>query len=275
MLTIDADRNDLMLSTRAVNHAMVVGLNRGTLYRFLVIALASLFSSTTPAVIISPVKVELSPTQPVVTITVTNDSDVPMTLQNQVLAWSQINGQDQLEESFDLLVAPVIAEIAPRANQIFRVTQRRQSVTVTERAYRLVLDDISGTAGSTGVDGVNFVFSHRLPVFVAGTGTRGPQLQLSPCPAVTEKSCFRLTNDGDSYTQIQQLMVIGGNWQHDLGGGTRILAGAWMQWSFLSPPLEIDHLTVTVNTHVGVTIFNLSNPKPLSIPTDSIPDELF
>jgi fimbrial chaperone protein len=225
-------------------------------------------------VIISPVKVELSLNQPVVSITVTNDSNVSMTLQNQVLAWSQMNGHDQLEESFDLLVAPVIAEIAPGANQIFRVTQRRQSLTVNERAYRLVLDDISGTAGPTGGDGVNFVFSHRLPVFVAGTGTSGPQLQLSPCPAVTDTGCLRLTNHGDTYTQIQQLVVTGGDWQHDLGAGTRILAGAWMQWTFASPPLGVDYLTVTVKTNAGGTIFNLSNPNPLSLSTDAIPYEL-
>ena len=239
--------------------------NKGSLYRLAVIVVCSFFTSTVMAVIISPVKVELSPDHSVVTITVTNDADLPLILQNQVLAWTQVNGEDHLEESTDLLVAPAIAEIKPRGIQIFRVTQRRPTVAVTERAYRLILDDISTAQHQPQVNGVNFVISHRLPVFVAGTGKIGAKPQLVQCLNVTEQNCVRLENDGDQYVQVRNIWVSGKNWQENLGSGSRILAGAWKQWTFTMPPVSAGRLTITAETSVGQVRIELLNPNPLSI----------
>jgi fimbrial chaperone protein len=222
-------------------------------------AVAAIFSSAALAVTISPVNVNLSRAHPVATITVTNDSDSPLTLQQQVLAWTQINGEDRLEESTDLLVAPAIAKIEPRATQIFRVTTRRAKVTVAERAYRLVLDDVSAIERKTGFSGVNVVFSHRLPVIVAGTGKIGPKLRLAKCPTSAEPGCVRLQNDGDQYVRVLSLIVNGRNWQEDLGAANRILAGAWMQWTFASPPVSAGQLTITADTSAGGVSFELPN----------------
>ena len=244
------------------------GLNRGNVYRLAAMAVGWLLSSAALAVTISPVKVELSRAHPVVTITVTNDADLPLTLQNQVLAWTQVDGEDHLEESTDLLVAPAIAEIEPRGTQIFRVTQRRPTVAVAERAYRLVLDDISATtARQSEVDGVNFVFSHRLPVFAAGTGKIGPKPHLEKCPHSAEAGCVRLQNNGDQYVQVRSLIVTGRNWQEKLAAGNRILAGAWKQWTFTVPPESAGRLTITGETSAGPVSFELPNPGPL--PTGS------
>ena len=257
--------------TTDINASSGGGLNRGRLYRLALMAVGSLLTSAALAVTISPVKVELSRAHPVVTITVTNDADLPLTLQNQVLAWTQVNGEDHLEESTDLLVAPAIAEIAPRATQIFRVTQRHPTVAVMQRAYRLVLDDISATERQSDVSGVNFVFSHRLPVFIAGTGKIGPKPHLEQCPDSAEPGCVRLQNDGDQYVQVRSLVVNGRNWQADLGAGSRVLAGAWKQWTFALPPVSAGRLTITAETSAGRVSFELPNPGPSS--TSSISHE--
>jgi fimbrial chaperone protein len=224
-----------------------------------VMAVGAIFASAAQAVTISPVIVELSRAHPVVTITVTNDSDSPLTFQQQVLAWTQVNGEDRLEESTDLLVAPAIAKIEPRATQIFRVTPRRATGDVTERAYRLVLDDVSAIERQSEGSGISVSLSHRLPVFVAGTGKIGPKLRLAKCPTSAEPGCVRLQNDGDQYVQLQSLIVNGRNWQEDLGAGNRILAGAWMQWTFAPPPVSAGQLTIITETSAGRTIFELPN----------------
>lgn len=260
-----------MPSANKMNVSSDVGLNRSRLYLLAVMALGCLLTTAALAVTISPVKVELSGAHPVVTITVTNDADLPLTFQNQVLAWTQVNGEDHLEESTDLLVAPAIAEIEPRGTQIFRVTQRRPTVDVAERAYRLVLDDISATERQSEVNGVNFVFSHRLPVFVAGTGKIGPKPHLGMCPNSPEPGCVRLENDGDQYVQVRSLIVNGRNWQEDLGAGNRILAGAWKQWTFASPPVSAGRLTITAETSAGRVTIELPNSGPL--PTGSVSHE--
>jgi len=251
--------------------SLPVGLSRRSVYRLALMALGSLLSSAALAVIISPVTVALSRAHPVVTITVTNDADAPLTLQNQVLAWTQIGGEDRLEESTDLLVAPAIAQIAPRGTQIFRVTQRYPAVAVVERAYRLVLDDISAIGRQSEVNGINFVFSHRLPVFVAGTGNIGPKPHLELCANSAETGCVRLQNNGDQYLQVRSLTVSGRNWQADLEAGNRILAGAWKQWTFAPPPASAGRLTVTAETSAGRMRFELPNLGPL--PTCSVSHE--
>ena len=260
-----------MHSTCEMHVSNDVGLTRGSFHLLTVIALCCLFSYAAAATTITPVKVELSRAQPVVTITVTNDADLPLIFQSQVLAWTQVNGEDLLEESSDLLVAPAIVEIAPRGTQVFRITQRRPVAAAMERAYRLVLDDISGTKHQNEVDGVNFVFSHRLPVFVAGTGKNRPKPKLRTCPNTPDVGCVRLENEGDRHVQVQSLVVNGRNWQKNLGAGHRVLAGAWMQWTFPSPPLSAGRLTVIAETSAGRVSFELPNSDPL--PTGSVSDE--
>ncbi|WP_194755985.1 fimbrial biogenesis chaperone [Aliidiomarina indica] len=259
-----------MYSSSDVNVSYDVGLNRGSLGRLALMVLACLISSSALATTISPVKVELSRAHPVVTITVTNNADLPLIFQSQILAWTQSNGENHLEESTDLLVAPAIVEIDPRGTQVFRVTQRHPTTAIAERAYRLVLDDISGTNQQNADKGVSFVFSHRLPVFVAGTGNIGPQPHLGPCPNSSQLGCVRLHNNGDQYVQVWNLVVTGKNWQEELGAGQRILAGAWLQWSFALPPVSAGRLTVTAETSAGRLSFELPNAAPL--PTGSVYD---
>jgi fimbrial chaperone protein len=233
--------------------------NGGRFYWLTVMAVGCLLTNAALAVTITPVKVELSHAHSVVTITVTNDADLPLTLQQQVLAWTQVDGEDHLEESTDLLVAPAIAKIEPRGIQIFRVTQRRPTVAVAERAYRLVLDDVSAIERQGEVSGVNVFFSHRLPVFVAGTGKIGPKLHLAKCPNSAELGCVRLENDGDQYVQVRSLIVNGRTWQEELEAGNRILAGAWRQWTFASPPVSAGRLTITAETSAGQMSFEFPN----------------
>jgi fimbrial chaperone protein len=260
MLTTERHRTRLKPSTISLNVPSDARLNRGGFCRLAVMGLGCLLTSAALAVTISPVKVLLSAANPVVTITVTNDADLPMTYQSQVLAWTQVNGEDHLEESTDLLVAPAIAHIEPQGTQIFRVMQRHPTLAVAERAYRLVLDDISATQSQGEVSGVNFVFSHRLPVFVAGTGEIGPKPHLVKCPNSPVPGCVRMENTGDQYVKVHSLTVNGRNWREALGADNRILAGAWQQWTFATPPASAGRLRITAETSAGRVRLELPNP---------------
>ena len=76
---------------------------------------------------------------------------------------------------------------------------------------------------------------------------------------------MRLENDGDQYVQVRNIWVSGKNWQENLGSGSRILAGAWKQWTFTMPPVSAGRLTITAETSVGQVRIDLLNPNPLSI----------
>jgi fimbrial chaperone protein len=227
----------------------------------LVVIFGTFSANSARAVTISPVMVELTPAHRVVAVTVSNESDLPVILQTETLAWTQLNGEDRHEKNDDLLVAPPIAEIKPGGSQIFRVTLRRPASAVAERAYRLVLDDVSAIKKVTKGIGVTFSFSHRLPVFVAGTGKIGPKPHLGACPAPASSGCVRLDNEGDRFYQVKRLNVKGNDWHKELNAGTRVLAGAWKQWTFAWPANHNELLTVNAETSAGPVSLELPAPS--------------
>jgi fimbrial chaperone protein len=211
-----------------------------------------LAAGTVDAVTIAPVLVELSPARRIVSVTVTNQSDSTVSLQADVLAWSQPDGQDRFEETDDLMVVPPIANIAAGASQIFRITPRIPP-DPREQAYRLILEDVTPeTAGPANSATVNIRLRHSLPVFVSPEGRPAISARVAQCAAPAGKGCVRLYNDGGRYLTAKTLTIDASAWHKEVPLGTRLLAGAWREWSFDLPANVAGSLSVKADTSVGV-----------------------
>ena len=216
------------------------------------------FAGSVQAITISPVLIELMPSQRVVSVTISNPSDQAMNFQVETLAWSQPNGTNHYQPTEDLLVAPPIAEIPPQGSQIFRVTLRHPLSGTAEQTYRLVLADISEVLNpKSGMLAIRF--RHNLPVYVTPSGKSEAKIspRWSRCTATAGKGCVRLDNDGNRRIRISVLIVAGQGWQQKVPGGV-VLAGAWKQFNFdlassLSP---LDN--ITAKTEQGDISANLS-----------------
>jgi fimbrial chaperone protein len=222
-----------------------------------VLAGLGLWGSAAHALTISPVLVELSPARRVASITITNPGDRPLSFQTQVRAWSQIDGADAYADTDELIVVPPIAQIAAGGSQIFRVTTRTRP-SADEHAYRLIFEDVSefsAPATPAGESSINIRVNHDLPVFSAAAGKLHLQSRLGPCanaaalPATT--GCVRLDNEGSRYLRVRSLTLEGDNWRKDIGVGTRVLAGAWRQWTFDHPLQLTGSLRVRAETSDG------------------------
>ena len=217
-------------------------------------------AGTVQAVTISPVLVELSPAQRVVSVTISNPSDQPMSFQAETLTWSQSDGTDHYEPTEDLLVAPPIAEIPPQSSQIFRVTLRRPLSGTVEQAYRLILEDVSEELSpQPGV--VVIRFKHNLPVFVILAGETKAAPRWSRCAATVSKGCVRLDNDGSRRIRVSELTVAGQGWQQTIQGGA-VLAGAWKQWNFDLSSGRNQPTSITAKTDQGEISADISSPGP-------------
>ncbi|MES2941084.1 MAG: fimbria/pilus periplasmic chaperone [Pseudomonadota bacterium] len=208
-------------------------------------------AGTAGAQLIAPVLVELSAARRVVSVTLSNRGDRPMTFQAQALSWDQVDGTDRYAESADLLVVPPVANVAPGASQIFRVALRRQPPT-EELAYRLILEDVTADTAPRSGDGaaVRLQFRHSLPVFV---GTREkPQhgARLVPCAATAPSPCVRLDNQGSQRVKVLKLAAAGAGWRREIAASATVLTGRWKQWPF-EAPATAGALTVTAETTAG------------------------
>ncbi|MEO8752082.1 MAG: fimbria/pilus periplasmic chaperone [Casimicrobiaceae bacterium] len=236
------------------------------------LAVLGLWGTVASALTISPVLVELSPARRVSSITFTNPGASAIRFQTQVLAWTQRDGVDRYEDTDELLVIPPIAEIAAGGSQIFRVTLRAPA-GAEERAFRLIFEDVTEAAvpaAPAGESAIEIRVNHNLPVFVAATGKPRVSERLGSCtgpvPVATASSapasaaltrCVRLDNDGSRYLQVKSLTVDGGGLHKDLGVSTRVLAGAWKEWTFDLPVAVTGALTVKAATSAGPVTFQL------------------
>jgi fimbrial chaperone protein len=204
------------------------------------------------AVTIAPVLVELSPARKIVSVTVTNSADSAVSFQADVLAWSQPDGQDRFEETDDLMVVPPIATIAAGASQIFRITPRAPP-DPREQAYRLILEDVTPeAAGPANSATVNIRVRHSLPVFVSPEGKPAVGVRVAQCAAPAGKGCVRLYNDGSRYVTAKALTIDAAAWHKQVPLDTRLLAGAWREWSFDLPANVAGPLSVKAETSAGM-----------------------
>ncbi|MDR7151477.1 fimbrial chaperone protein [Hydrogenophaga palleronii] len=231
-----------------------------------VLAGLGLWGAAAHGLTISPVLVELSSARRVASITITNPGDRPLSFQTQVRGWSQPNGTDVYADTTQLFVAPPIAEIAAGGSQIFRVTTRNRP-SADEQAYRLIFEDVSEVFASsvpTGETSISIRVNHDLPVFLAAAGTLRLQSRLGPCanattlPATT--GCVRLDNEGSRYLRVKSLTLESGNWRKDFNVATRVLAGAWREWTFEQPTQLTGSLRVRAETSDGPVTFEWPIP---------------
>jgi fimbrial chaperone protein len=208
---------------------------------------------------ISPVIVELSRARPVVSVTITNTSDRVLRLQTDLVAWTQREGADHYERTDELMAVPPVAEIPAGSRQIFRVTSRQRIYTPDERAFRLVLEDVSSdVAAATGQGNVSFHVAHRLPVFVAGSVGGKPEPRLTFC-AAGGPTCVRIDNDGNRYLEVRKLTATRGAWHQELTG-SRVLAHAWRSWNMAPPAGVGGPLKILADTSAGPLTAELELP---------------
>lgn len=183
------------------------------------------------AATVSPVLVELSPKQPVKTVRFQNDSDDVVVLQVQALNWLQENGLDIYNDATQLVVSPRIVRIPAHATQVFRIIERAP-IGSAERAYRLILEDITSDADQAEQGGaqVKLRINHNLPVFGA-PATAGRAMPFwSRCVAPVGKTCLRLENRGNKRIRIADVSINQGENKAQLKIVDAVLAGSWKEW---------------------------------------------
>ncbi len=154
---------------------------------------------------VSPLRIELSPGQRTVALTVHNQSEDATVVQAQLVAWTQADGEDRLEPTADLIASPPIFTLQPAATQTIRIALRRPADGAVERTYRILVTEVPGPA-QPGFTGARFALKVSLPIFVeAATGGTAPHLQWTAKRLPGGDVAVSVSNAGSKHVQLRSL----------------------------------------------------------------------
>jgi fimbrial chaperone protein len=166
---------------------------------FLFVAGASVVSATSIAV--SPVRATLSANQKIEAISVRNTGTEPMSVQLEVMSWSQQDGEDVFTATREVLANPPIFTVPPGGSQLIRAGLRRAPHARHELTYRIFMQELPPPP-SPDFQGAKMLMRVSLPVFVLPALASEPVLRWQA--ALTSDGALKisLTNIGNAHVQI-------------------------------------------------------------------------
>ncbi|KAA8727641.1 fimbrial biogenesis chaperone [Ewingella americana] len=105
-----------------------------------------------------------------------NRGAAPVSLQVRVLAWKQENFNERYADQNDVVASPPFATVAPGQRQLIRLIRNTQVAPKTEKAFRIIIDEIpsplqpSEQGKEKAVVGLQLQMRYLLPLFLDGEG---------------------------------------------------------------------------------------------------------
>lgn len=181
---------------------------------------------------LSPTRVRLDARHLVDTVQVGNSGAAPLQFEVTVSSWRMgDDGAWQLAPSDDLVVHPLLLEIAPGRKARLRVGLLLPPTDPGEAAYRIELQEQATAATAGSGSGVRMLTKISLPVFVAGSADGQPAPMLQAPHWQGDALAFVLRNAGDAFLPPQTLSLQlragdGSVLQRQQLQGNYVLAGA-------------------------------------------------
>jgi P pilus assembly chaperone PapD len=196
---------------------------------------------------LSPTRVQLDPKHLVDTVVVGNSGSAPLRFEVSVKRWRMAaDGSWLLEPSDDLIVHPLVLDIAPGSRARLRVGQLSPSQDPAETSYRIELDEQATSANAS--NSVRMLTRISLPVFVEGGDAGAPSASLASAQWHGDALSFALRNSGDRYLPPQALDV------KVLGASGTILARQSLQGNYV-----LAGATLPVRMHLAHTLCDRAN----------------
>jgi fimbrial chaperone protein len=194
-------------------------------------ALAAAASARAASLQVAPVVLDIKAPGATSTITLRNEGARPLVAQARIFRWQQVDGEDDLQPTDQVVASPPALELPSRVDYSVRVVRTSRQPVLEEEAYRLIIDELPD-ASREKPGTVALVVRHSIPVFFVPQDASAPKLQWS---LKSQGGRFTVTvkNDGGRRVRIARLRVADGR------GGTvsfgdglvgYALAGSTMSW---------------------------------------------
>jgi fimbrial chaperone protein len=213
-----------------------------------------------------PVSIEVPAPGAAATLTIHNAGTSPLNAQIRVFRWTQINGEEKLEPTNDVVASPPVTRLVPNADYTVRIVRVTKQPIAKEESYRLFVDELPNPKAQRNRV-VTFVLRYSIPVFFYSGNAEEAKLIWS-----IEQSGGRIhvavTNAGDRHVRISALKIHEGNDAvMSFGNGLTgyVLGRSTMRWA-------VPGKTHRLNTSNPVVISAQSDHGPInaSLPAQSI-----
>jgi fimbrial chaperone protein len=178
---------------------------------------------------VTPVRIYMTARDRAVAVTVVNDGDSEIVLQAEVSNWSQsADGTDILAPTEDLILAPPILRLAPKARQVVRLALLTPADMSRQLTYRVLMREIPEALPDGKTSGLRtpIALALSLPVFITPpSAKRDVECTVaSSSEAALHLSC---RNNGNAYAQLREATITRGEQvAARFQGGVYILPGA-------------------------------------------------
>lgn len=116
---------------------------------------------------VSPVSVDLTAPSQTATVNLRNEGDRPVNIQVRVFSWTQVNGEDQLAPSRNVIASPPAATLQPGTTYTIRIARIAPPLASGEESYRLLVDQLPDINLRRPAASVDMALRYSIPVFFA------------------------------------------------------------------------------------------------------------
>ena len=193
----------------------------------LLLGLLAPWQMTTAGVFsVTPVRLYMTPRDRAIAVTLTYEAVTEVVLQADINTWSQKpDGTDELVLTEDLILAPPIIKLAPKARQVVRLALLKPADASRQLTYRMIIREVPEARPAPGIQ-VPIALALSLPVFITPPVAKR-QVDCSTQHPEAKTVNLQCSNTGTAYAQIREAVVTRGNQAlAKFEGGNYILPGA-------------------------------------------------
>lgn len=155
---------------------------------------------------VSPLRVDLSSKVQTGALTIRNQRDTEVTVEAQGVLWAQVDGQDGLTPTRDVLVSPVVFTVPANGSQLVRVALQRPADAASELSYRLILTEVPAQS-APDFTGMSVSLRLSLPIFVAPMSDAQPKIDWTAKNGADGTVDVTAHNSGSAHARVLNLSV--------------------------------------------------------------------
>jgi fimbrial chaperone protein len=154
---------------------------------------------------VSPITLDVVTPATTATLTTRNGESRPLAAQIRVFRWTQVDGQDRLDPTEDVVASPPLVTINGGADYIVRLERTAGREIAGEEAYRIVVDELPNPNRQRN-GSVAMVLRYLVPAFFFSADASQPKLAWSLAHR-GGATILQAANSGDKRIQIVDLRL--------------------------------------------------------------------